>query len=33
MAYAPETSKPDFQKYQGQNADDVMNELRNLGKI
>ena len=37
MAYAQqqaaESSKLDFQKYQGQNADDVMIELKNLGKI
>ena len=35
MAYvqqqAPATSKPEFHKYQGRDADDVMNELRNLG--
>lgn len=35
MAYvqqqAPVTSKPDFQQYVGQDADHVVNELKNLG--
>ena len=28
-----ETSKPDFNQYRGQDADDVMDKLRNLGKL